>query len=75
MYAESEGKHNMPHVHAIYSGHEVVVAFDGTVLEGSMPANKMRLILAWVEIHKEDLQANWQLLNDGEPCFKIDPLR
>ncbi len=33
MYREVSGKHNMPHIHAEYSGDEVVVALDGTVLE------------------------------------------
>ena len=35
MYREQGGKHNMPHIHAEYSGEEIVVALDGTVLEGS----------------------------------------
>ena len=25
--------------------------------------------------HKEDLEANWKLLGNGEQYFKIDPLR
>ena len=29
MYREIGGKHNMPHIHAEYSGQEVVVALDG----------------------------------------------
>ena len=33
MYREQGGKHNMPHIHAEYSGEEIVVALDGTVLE------------------------------------------
>ena len=37
MYREMGGKHNMPHIHAEYSGQEVVVALDGTVLEGNDP--------------------------------------
>jgi hypothetical protein len=75
MYMERDSKHNIPHIHAIYSGQEVVVTFDGTVLEGSFPANKMKLLLAWIEIHMEELQANWQLLLDGETTFKIEPLK
>ena len=75
MFMEKGGKHNKPHVHAMYSGQNVVVAFDGTIIEGGLPASKMKLLLAWMEIHEEELQANWQLLADGEPFFKIEPLK
>ncbi len=74
MYREIGGRHNLPHVHAEYSGQEVAVSLDGTVLEGSIPRNKMRLLLAWIEIHREELEANWSFLGRGEQCFRIDPL-
>jgi hypothetical protein len=34
-----------------------------------------KLALAWAEIHKEELIADWQLASNGELPFKIDPLR
>ena len=49
MYKELGGKHNTPHIHAEYSGDEVVVALDGTVLEGGLPRAKMKLLEAWME--------------------------
>ncbi len=77
MYREQGGKHNMPHVHAEYSGEEVVVALDGTVLEGekSFPRNKLKMLEVWMDIHREDLEANWKLLSNGEQFFRIDPLK
>lgn len=75
MYKENSGKHKMPHIHAEYSGNEVVVALDGTVLEGEIPKAKMKLLDAWMEIHREDLEANWTLLSSGEQFFRIDPLK
>lgn len=75
MYRERGGKHNVPHIHAEYSGNEVVVALNGTILEGSIPKPKMKLLDAWMEIHHEDLEANWKLLSNGEQFFRIDPLR
>ena len=75
MYRETGGKHNIPHIHAEYSGQEIVVALDGTVLEGDIPKSKMKLLDAWLEIHREDLEANWRLLSAGEQFFRIDPLR
>jgi hypothetical protein len=75
MYKEKGGKHNVPHLHAEYSGDEVVIALDGTVLEGEIPKNKLKLLEAWMEIHREDLEANWKLLSNGEQFFRVDPLR
>lgn len=75
MYKENSGKHKMPHIHAEYSGNEVVVALDGTVLEGEIPKAKMKLLDAWMEIHREDLEANWTLLSSGDQFFRIDPLK
>ena len=77
MYREQGGKHNMPHVHAEYSGEEVVVALDGTVLEGdkNFPRNKLKMLEVWMDIHHEDLEANWKLLSNGEQFFRIDPLK
>ena len=75
MYREVGSKHNKPHVHAEYSGDKVVVALDGEVLEGAIPKNKMKLLEAWMEIRREDLEANWKLLSDGEQYFRIEPLK
>jgi hypothetical protein len=35
----------------------------------------MRLVQAWIEIHREDLLADWALAVQGETVFPIDPLR
>jgi len=75
MYPEIGGKHHLPHFHAKYQDHEIVMTFDGEILEGTMPSSKIKLISAWAEIHKEDLQANWDLLSSGNQIFRIEPLR
>jgi hypothetical protein len=35
----------------------------------------MKLLQAWIEIHKEELIADWELAVSGEQPYKIDPLR
>ena len=75
MYKENTGRHSKPHIHAEYSGDEVVVALDGEVLEGEIPKAKMKLLDAWMVIHHDDLAANWELLSKGEQYFRIDPLK
>ena len=69
-------QHKLPHIHVKYSGDEVIVAIpDGGVLEGSIPSSKMKLLQAWIEIHKEELMADWELTVSGEQPYKIDLLR
>ena len=48
---------------------------EGDILEGSIPGNKMRLVLAWIEIHRDELMADWELAVNGQQPYKIDPLR
>ena len=69
-------QHNLPHLHVEYQGREAVVTIPGgELLEGELPANKMRLLLAWIEIYQEELMADWSLAVRGEPVFRIQPLR
>lgn len=76
MYYLDNQRHKRPHIHARYQDDEIVLAIDdGEVLEGSLPRSKQRLLLAWYEIHRDELLADWQLAEAGEPPFRIDPLR
>ena len=52
-----------------------MIALDGDILEGSFPKSKLKLLEAWMEIHHEELMANWKLLSNGEQFFRIDPLK
>lgn len=75
MYKEINSKHNLPHIHVEYNGEFTVVDFDGNILDGEIPNKKLKLLLAWIEIHQEELFANWNMLiNDGD-FFKIEPLK
>jgi len=40
----------------------------------TMPPRQTRLIQAWIEIHREELMADWMLAIRGETLVKIDPL-
>ena len=47
---------------------------DGDLLAGKMPPNKQKIIVAWIEIHNEDLLADWELAKKGKMPFKIKGL-
>jgi len=69
-------QHNKPHIHVHYQDDSAVIEIpNGILLEGKLPKQKMKLVEAWIEIHQEELIADWQLAVNGESVFKIDPLR
>ena len=73
-YAPKE--HNPPHIHAYYQNEKTVIQIkDCDVIEGIMSPKQLRLIQAWIEIHKEELLADWKLCQNGEKPFQIEPLK
>jgi hypothetical protein len=75
MFFMDTDKHHLPHIHAEYSGSVAVYSIEnGDVLAGSLPNNKHKLVVAWIEIHKENLMANWQLAIEGKSLFSIKGL-
>jgi hypothetical protein len=59
-----------------YQEHTAVVDINsGEITAGHLPPKQVKLVLAWNELHREDLLADWQLATQGELPFKIDPLR
>ncbi len=76
MYYLDNKQHHLPHIHAKFQDAEIVLSIpEGDILEGSIPNNKLKLLLAWIEIHRDELMANWELASKGEQVFKIDPLK
>ncbi len=76
MYYMDNKQHKTPHIHVQYQDDEVIVAIeDGQVLGGSIPIPKMKLLQAWIELHRDELIADWQLAVKGESIYKIEPLR
>jgi len=75
MHREISERHHKPHIHVECAEAEAVIALDGEILEGAIPGPKLKLVEAWLEIHKDDLEANWKLLSKGEEYFKIEPLK
>ena len=75
MFFYDDKKHKLPHIHASYGEYNTVYSIeDSELLEGEFPKNKQRLVQAWIEIHKEDLMANWRLTVSGQHPLPIKPL-
>ena len=73
-YAPKE--HNPPHIHAYYQDFKVVInILNCELMEGELPPRQIRILLAWIEIHQDELMADWKLCQNGEKPFSIDPLK
>jgi hypothetical protein len=76
MFVEAGGAHHTPHFHAYYQEHVGIYGIEPIErLAGSLPVRQERLVLAWAELHREDLLRNWQVLQQGRPAGKIEPLK
>ena len=57
--------HNPPYFHAEYADLRALVDIqEGCVIRGALPARQLKLILAWCELHRDELMQNWELCNE-----------
>lgn len=75
MNFKDTGKHNLPHFHAKYQGEEAVLDLDGNILAGNLPVKQLRLVLAWIELHRDELVALWDTMQEDGEYFKIEGLK
>lgn len=69
-----EGKHHKPHVHVYYGEYEALVAIDGELLAGSLPAKQYKLVAAWLILHEDELYQAWNAAVAGKAVGRIAPL-
>jgi hypothetical protein len=68
--------HGFPHFHARHAGREAKVRIDNLeVIDGSLGRRQLRLVLAWAELHQEELEENWRRARCRETLLEIEPLR
>jgi len=69
-------EHNPPHFHAYYQEFKALVNISTCeIMQGNIPSKQSKLIVAWAELHKEELLADWNLAINGENPFNIEPLK
>jgi hypothetical protein len=75
LYLIDNTHHHLPHIHARYAEFEASMNIaDGEVLAGELPRKQLRLVQAWIELHRDELMADWELAANGESPYKIAPL-
>jgi hypothetical protein len=76
LYYYDNKQHNLPHIHVRYQGTKAIFSIEKCeMMEGDLPNKQKKLVSAWMEIHHEELVADWELAVSGEQPYKIDPLK
>lgn len=69
-------EHNPPHFHAYYQGCKGLFSINTcSMTEGDIPRKQKKLIEAWAELHQDELLADWDLAQNGETPYAIEPLK
>lgn len=63
------------HFHAWYGDYKVIVSIKDGVVKGEMPGRALKMILEWLDLHREELLQNWYNAQNGIPLNKIEPLK
>lgn len=67
--------HRPPHFHAKYGEYKASFSINELqLLDGSLPARVISIILEWAFLHRNELLENWNLLEKEAPLKKIEPL-
>jgi hypothetical protein len=73
-FAPSE--HNPPHFHIFYNEFEATIDLRNfEIIEGNLPIKQKRIVVAWAELHSDELMLNWDMVMRGEEPKKINPLQ
>lgn len=62
LYYFDNNQHNTPHIHVKFQENEAVInILTSEIIKGEIKSNKLKLVLAWIEIHRDELMADWSL--------------
>lgn len=67
--------HNPPHFHVRYGEFEAIITIRDGVVKGEMPRKVLRDVFTWMKLHQDELDMNWQRLQEGKYIVKIEPLK
>ena len=74
MYFDDDEQHHTPHFHAKYAEFEAAFDLDGNLIAGRFPKKQEKYIVAWADIHKDELTALWDIMQKDDQYFKIKGL-
>ena len=69
-FAMYYAEHGVPHFHARYGGREASVAIETLEVLG----DAIRLVREWANLHRAELELDWQRARAAQPLEPIAPL-
>ena len=66
--------HDPPHIHARCQGAEVVVDIASGDVNGDLSRRPLRLLLEWVDLHRVELEVNWNRAREHRHLLPVEPL-
>jgi hypothetical protein len=68
--------HGPPHFHARHAEGSAKVRIDMLEpIESDLGRRQLRFVLAWAELHQDELLENWRRARAGETLQQVEPLR
>ena len=74
MYFNDDEQHHLPHFHVSYGEHKASFDLDGNLLAGDFPKRQTKYVVAWADIHRDELSALWNIMQTEDQYFKIKGL-
>lgn len=74
VFFEKNAQHHRPHIHAFAAEYAASFALDdGSMIVGKMHPSGKKLIKAFIELRRDELQAAWDAAQAGTTPLKIPP--
>jgi hypothetical protein len=67
-------EHEPAHFHVRYQGYEASIELDSRTVTGRLPRRALRLTFDWMDLHRDELQANWENAKKRQSLKPINPL-
>ena len=74
MYFKDDEQRHLPHFHAKYGSNNASFDLEGKIIAGYFPPKQTKYVVAWADIHKDELTALWDIMQIDEDYFKIKGL-
>jgi hypothetical protein len=71
MFFNDSEQHHTPHFHAKYGSYEASFDLDGNRIAGDFPPRQSKYVIAWADIHRDELSALWEVMQTDQEYFKI----
>ncbi|GHT51378.1 hypothetical protein AGMMS49982_08630 [Bacteroidia bacterium] len=68
-------EHNPPHFHVKYGEYKAKISIRDGIVEGTLPRRALNLVFEWLDLHRDELLANWEKIENRKALDKIEPLK